>query len=339
MLRFCDGPGHLGTTTLPLKYESVGSAVGVSSSTLVSSSAVLAASALRTVDLTPLDSLSCYVGIRSEIATSFPVAAGIYVVLQIMDVANNPLITLTHDANHLMQIFRGDYNGVLIGTAIEATTTDPHYLELGVTFSTTAGAIGLRAHHETPKSSVNLISLSGINTGPDGWSKITHYIHSGNARSHFYVLDGAAPNGYFLGPQRVYTCFPNGPGLLTQWTPNAGFNYAAVDDPTPDADATYVRSQTDGARDLYDTDETPIPTLVDINGVQINNIARKESSGFTNRIGGLLKLAAIHEGPSQSLAAGYNDRRLIYDRNPETGLRFTRAEIAASQIGAVEHSA
>lgn len=338
-----DGPGHLDTATLALKYRSIGSAISVSSSTFVSSSGSLAAVYLETVDLAPATPKQGYHGWRSQFTgVSYPWPTGTYVLLSVLDAAGLELITLVHDENYILRVHRGGYSGALIATAPAHAQHENAYLEFGWYLDETSGTLEIRKYDEGTGASSTVVAVTGVNTSAGNWSRIKHYIGSGFAhqRSHFYIndADGVYP-AYFLGPQRVYTCFVDAAGAHSDWTPNTGTNPGAVDDAAPDADSTYLRTQVNGAKERQTIDPTPIPVDVgQINALQCNAIARKESSSFTNRIIPTITGASDIQDPSQALATSYSDYRLNVGLNPDTGTFYTRAEVAALEIGANHQS-
>jgi hypothetical protein len=96
-----------------------------------------------------------------------------------------------------------------------------------------------------------------------------------------YVLDGAGPAPWNapLGDVQIDVIRPNGAGASTQWTVvGAPTNFGAVDDPTPDDDATKVIAATAGLADLYQLED--INTNNGIIGAQLLISARRTEEGF-----------------------------------------------------------
>jgi hypothetical protein len=144
----------------------------------------------------------------------------------------------------------------------------------------------------------------------------------------FYISDSE-----FLGNFRSVRLTPNAAGDTTQWTPNTGTNFGAVDDTASDGDTTYVATSTTDNIDLYNL---PSPTHggTTIVAVDVRYDYRKEvsdtnfapifkTSGGTVQVGTTIPVTS----------ASYVVRNVLQTTNPETGLAWTQSEIDGLQIG------
>ena len=112
---------------------------------------------------------------------------------------------------------------------------------------------------------------------------------------------------------------------LSQWTPNAGANYAAVDDPTQDDDATYVAATTSGQVDYYKNASMGW-TPASIIGVQVESVAKIDSGtqAWRNRLkdsGG-----TDRNGAAKTATTAYVKTEDFYGRNPATGCRLVKGQ-------------
>jgi hypothetical protein len=150
-------------------------------------------------------------------------------------------------------------------------------------------------------------------------------------------LDATLPDDVhdFLGDGIIETIMPNGVGAVTGWTPSGSpTNWDATNDrPAPDDDATYVATTPVGTRDLYQFED--IPADAEVKGIHVNVLARKVDEGGSS-IAPLVHPTTIdYRGPTQGVASTAYDRYVTqaWDLNPETGAKFTAAEINAGQWG------
>jgi len=149
-----------------------------------------------------------------------------------------------------------------------------------------------------------------------------------------YVCDGTGPAPWNapLGDVQVDVIRPNGIGAVTQWAvTGAATNWDAVNDPTPDDDATRVSAASAGLSDLYEMEN--VTTNNGILGAQILISARRTEEGFA-AIAPLLR----HAGTTTELTARNLSASYFY-RNREAfvmmpnGDPLTDANVNALQAG------
>lgn len=211
------------------------------------------------------------------------------------------------------------------------------YLEFKVTVApATSGSFEVRLNAAT------ILTQSSVNTANGGTSTAdrVRFVAEGSASlpvylDDLYVCDDAgSANNNFKGDQVIEGILPSGAGTTTQWTPSAGANYAAVDDPDgPDDDATYVATASNGVTDTYAFGDLAYITG-GINAVMVAFNARILTAGartlrVVTRSGG-----TDYEGSDQSINnTGFQERQQIWETNPDTAAAWTASGVNAAEFG------
>lgn len=136
------------------------------------------------------------------------------------------------------------------------------------------------------------------------------------------------------------TLRPDGAGDDTNWTPNTGANYAAVDEAVSDNDTTYVENtSTSALDDLYNIATDAALTGASISNVTIYAYAKYASSG----VGSIsavpnLKLGVKASGTEywdtgDDVTSSYALYTHSLDTNPADSAAWEKADIDALQIG------
>lgn len=164
--------------------------------------------------------------------------------------------------------------------------------------------------------------LTGVKVGSDSF--ISRY-------ANLVFLDSQGAQNAFLGSCRVYTKYPDGAGNYTQFTPSAGSNYQCVDEATFNSDTDYVSSTTTNHIDSYTFGN--IPTTVNVLGVAISGIAKKDDAGDTN--GQLLVRGGTTDslGSSIALGAGYETLYRLLLTDPVAAAAWTPTNVNAYEYG------
>lgn len=134
-----------------------------------------------------------------------------------------------------------------------------------------------------------------------------------------------------IGRGGIVAMIPDGDSSV-QWTPSAGaVNFAMVDERPPDADTTYVETDTVNNRDLYTLTGEPAAGVVAAIAVRVRG-------RFTDAGGPQIAttinpgLGAV-EGTTFALEAEYRTFRDIYDQNPDTTAAWTVSDLATLLAG------
>ena len=228
-----------------------------------------------------------------------------------------------------------DGNGVLLAVTTEFYN-DPtwKHIQFKTTIDNTAGAYEVQVNDKIVLSGSGVDTQISPNPSADG-IQLGLFGYGYSYIDNLWVCDGAGVTfNDCLGELRVITRRPNAPGNYTEWTPNTGTNWAAVDDPQPDEDATYVSSLTPGNKDSF-----PLVTLgVDsgvIHAVNRNIRARKDDVD-QREIAMLTRQDAMdYEGANLELFTPYKSFRQQMETCPDT-TEWTREKFAAMQWGYTE---
>lgn len=148
--------------------------------------------------------------------------------------------------------------------------------------------------------------------------------------------DATAPNDW-CGDCRVDVILPNGAGDSTDWTPNTGTNWEAVDDATSDGDTTYVETTTSGHVDLYAMQNLPT-TPARIWAIQAAVAAKKTDAGARAIQPAIKTGGTQYNGTSQSLSNSELYYLHQWGVNPDTTAEWTKAQVDALQAGVRDNS-
>jgi hypothetical protein len=127
---------------------------------------------------------------------------------------------------------------------------------------------------------------------------------------------------------------PDGAGAETNWTPNTGANYAAVDEASNDGDTTYVSKNTTIGNDTYDIETSALLTGATINSVTVYASAKYVQSGSGTvpaaptiyqlvRVGATTYVSATGDSTGTSYANTSN----TWETNPADSEAWEKADI------------
>jgi hypothetical protein len=211
------------------------------------------------------------------------------------------------------------------------------YVEVKVVLDATAGEVEIWMNGQLQASAYNVDTIGPAGSVCDDlWlGGFTSQSYGRGYMCDVYVLDdaGTAFNDV-LGPVVIESLRPDGAGNYTNWTPSAGANYAAVDDPPEadhDGDATYV--ETDVAeRDSYTVEDLASP--LDPLAVQASVRARYTTAARTMNTF-LRRSATDDDGPDDTtLQSGYETHAItIWEEDPVAAGAWTNANFDATEFG------
>lgn len=211
-----------------------------------------------------------------------------------------------------------------------------NHIEIMMTVGTTTGAIEIRV------DGVTRISLSNVNTNPQGDGTVSQFIMSSGSKTFnnvnfVYVADLIASNATganadFLGDQKVYTDFPDADGGTQQWTPSAGSDaYAMVDDAIPDDGSTYVES--DNIGDIMQLTFPDVPvTATEILDVCIFHRTLKGGAGDCSIQSSMISGASQTDGDVVPMSTVYAGFLQNFETDPATGLPWDQAGANAATL-------
>ena len=238
-------------------------------------------------------------------------------------VSNGQHLNLRVEAGFL-KLYR---NATLIATGGSFAANVWYYIEIYWNIHASTGTCTIKRDGATD------ISFTGNTYAGTGGTYVnTIAIWSGNANTKRYD-DMYISNSEFLGNFRTVRLTPNAAGDTTQWTANAGLNYAAVDDAATDSDTTYVSASTTDNIDLYNF-TSPVHSGTTILGVDVRYDYRREVSD-TN-FAPLFKTASgiVQVGSGIAVtSASYVVSNVLQLTNPQTAVAWTQGDIDGLQIG------
>lgn len=132
---------------------------------------------------------------------------------------------------------------------------------------------------------------------------------------------------------RIQTLLPQSAGDSTQFTPSAGSNYAAVDDPfsaAADDNTTYVESSTSGHVDLYNYPNYSVYPSA-IRAVKTVTRARTTGNGRA-QIRAKCKQTSTANGATQEVTAYFQDFHQVFGEQPDT-TAWDLIDFSAAQFG------
>lgn len=210
-----------------------------------------------------------------------------------------------------------------------------HYLEVKITINN-SGSWTLQLDDAAVSMSADTGDTQATNANCNvvrflGQSTTTNL----NSEVHFddvYVLSTTGAPDDFLGPQHIYTTFPNATGDDADFTPSAGDNYEAVDDNPHDTDTTYVEDDTLDQKDLYNWGSVSISTA--INAVILYAIARRTDVTSFSFIAVASSDSTEADGATQTVnTATYGPFYGVFLVDPDTTSAWTDTGINAAQFG------
>lgn len=150
----------------------------------------------------------------------------------------------------------------------------------------------------------------------------------------FYALttDGATPTSR-LGKVKVVTRVPTADVSTAFTRPSGASSNASVVAQIPPSATNYLTGVNDGDTDMYSSTAFNFSNETIVATALVTSAFKTDPTG--NDIAPVLKLTSEHEGSVVTLPAGtsYTTGMTIFTTNPETGLRFTKAQLDASTFG------
>jgi hypothetical protein len=160
-----------------------------------------------------------------------------------------------------------------------------------------------------------------------------NFVNGNHWIDDIYVCDltGPAPYNDFLGPVNVIELLPNAAGASAQWTPSAGTNHEAVDDPNiQDGDTTYVESGTAGHRDLYNLTTATVSSVLAVKTIAV---ARRTDAGPTELELSVRSGSTTGDSTPKLLADTFGEHAHTFLINPDTTNPWQPGELAGLQAG------
>lgn len=265
------------------------------------------------------------IAVRSHLA-----GAVAHEIFRITDGTNSIRVINDHQSSyHRYEIYGS--SSTSISDAITFTGTPFIWQLLEISYNTITGVFTVRVDGVVIGSSFasKVFSPNKIRFGVLSWRSTTFF-------DDLAINDssGSTQNSW-CGDGIIHAIIPNGAGSSTQFTPNTGANWAAVDDVPYDGDTTYVWSSTSGHKDLYNMTTISIPAGSRIVAVQPVAVAKRMDSGSSDSLQVGIKAGATEDFSSSIVAPTFygNLYGKIYEKNPDTNADWTQANLDGVEGG------
>ncbi len=247
------------------------------------------------------------------------------------------------DAIHGLCVSTGGFLALSVGTgsvanisAVQIADNVFHHIEVyvhttlnGLSSTVTSYADGVLVH--------SAISVSSViaNVGADGVR-----FYSVDASTLFTLDDiviwdneGSGMTTFPQGVTMIETIRPTAAGDSTQFTPNSGDNYAAVDEVASDGATSYNLAATAGFIDLYNFGNL-VATPVSVKGVAVSVVEKPTTPGTCNSRAKAKSSATVADGTTIAVSgAGFRTDQHAFLVDPNTAAAWGAAGINAAQFG------
>lgn len=244
-------------------------------------------------------------------------------------------LELMHNSNNTISLYHYESSTVL-GTSTQYISLNRWYhYEIECTIHTSNGSAAVYV------DGVLWLSVSGVATQHSSEDDKMDSVCWYNPRNgyqymaDFYFGDNTGTvNNTRLGECRIDVIWPTGAGTHTDWTPNTGANYAAVDEKPFDGDTTYVESLVSGEKDTYVFGDLSDQLGADVFAMSLTTMARKASTPATKIAHSLRLEDAVDRTSGEYVLAGaYFLYESMFELSPRTGLAWTEQEINSGEYG------
>jgi len=258
-------------------------------------------------------------------------------IMELLDSAGSAQIFIgILTGSYLLQLRRGSYNGAVLATSELSMPVNTWVcVEVYAKIADASGQIIVKIDGD------EWINYSGDtqNTANANAAMIRFgcaSVHEKFIAYSYYddiaVNDTAgAQNNSWIGRGGIVGLFPNGAGTHTDWDPNTGTNYEAVDEKPHDSDTTYVSTTTADEVDTYAMADLANSDYV-VSAVQWLAAARLDEAGSAAIKPVLRQGGTDYAGDSQGLDITYAYKKKIYDTAPN-GDAWTYANVNAIEAG------
>lgn len=264
-------------------------------------------------------------------------------IVDFRDTSNIINLTVALQTTGIIDVYRGDADGVLLGTSVTPVITAETYnhIETFVFFSNTVGTVEVRVN------GVTVISLSGIDTTASAaeCSQVTIF---GCARGSGFTTtsqldvddvfcydDTGSLNNTFIGDRRVLTLFPDANTIQADWSAvGAATGFEAIDEANPDGDTSYITAGPPGSPGpISEFGIQNLPAGVSaVSAVVIVEMARKTEAGPANTQWSVISGVSETAGTDKPMTEIYTYRQDVFETDPASAAPFTPSEVDALQI-------
>lgn len=207
-----------------------------------------------------------------------------------------------------------------------------NYIELDTTINNATGAVLLKVN------GVTVANLANVNTRGGSASNTCNTVmvvgvSGADGMADWYILNATGAPNALLGDVVVVPLRPAAAGFYQEWALGAGASKTvAVQDATPDGDASYNLSGTVGQRDTYTNGHLPATLAGTIAGVVVKTNNRKDDAG-ARVIAGMCRSAGVDAAAAgQPVIATYAWLADAFATDPG-GAAWTVASVNGAEFG------
>lgn len=252
---------------------------------------------------------------------------------QFRDNTNTPILTICFQSDGSITARKGDHTGTVIDISdsiLQAGTFN--HVETKATFDTVAGFVEIRVN------GVTKLQIGGLNLGAAGCAQYAFVGFNGGGCPVSYFEDEFAwddtgdENNDFVGPQRILTYFAIADTAQADWSKVGDADgFDCIDNVPADGDTTYLGSDTIGDKSDFALPTLP-PETAEIRGIIVPVMARLDAAGIGNVLVSMISGADDAPGTDYPLTTGYTYYRNVFERDPATDARWTKAGFEAALL-------
>lgn len=189
------------------------------------------------------------------------------------------------------------------------------------------------------------LNVSGISTVSAGTPAVERLALHGHMDNNGYFDDivwyddtgtGLTAASFPLGAMKIETIRPSADATAQFARSTGSTNYSLISEATDNGDTNYVEATGAGSQDLYDYTDIGTPTpgyTFDVKAVNLVTVM-KNAGGLSVTANNVLKNGATTQVSSDyTLTQQYAAYQTLYEKNPNTGLAWTRDQVNATQLG------
>jgi hypothetical protein len=338
-LLFIDGFDHMGTsggTVLPKKWDAPTSGGSIINTPVRTGAAAMQVGLSGTGKLMLAGDVFIF-GCAIRFGTALPTTGGLISFLAFYEGGGSlQHIGLNLNSSGFLLVRRGGITTLATATSHAMVLDTWYYLEIKVVIHDTAGSVEVHVDGAPVTFGSSLTGIDTRNGGLGFSDQVWFDAASGVAvfvDDVYCCDDSGTVNNSFLGVCSVETLLSEtGNGTHANFTPSTGTDHGAlVDDNPPNDDTDYNVSFTVGHRDSYNYPASA--SAAAILGIQTNLYVRKTDLGIRTAAALVRTGGTTYTGAAMAMTTAYKYLSECRDLNPQTGLTWTAADVAALEAG------
>lgn len=341
-VRFIDSFDHYGYLDVLLKWDGLYQ-TNLSGVAIPSSTYLAIGSGRNSTNGLTLKNNSGGVFLRKSVDNQSSWIVGVAVYMSALPTTTQPIIIFTDGNSYQTEltISSSGFLGLSVNNVVKTTGTTAlsantwYFLEITTSHSASVAANACTARLN---GVLEVTMPTATNTKPSGNAYSNGIILHAPPNvtvtfDDFYACDtSGSVNNAFLGDMRIECLFVANTGTNTNWTPNAGSNYAAVDEPAQDGDTTYVSTSTVTTKDTY-LMGTLSSSPITIAAIQTVMIARKDDAGSRGIAPVIRSAGTDYTGTTVTIGDTYSCFLEVRELDPGTSSAWTYTTINAMEAG------